>query len=292
MKRLTLAVLLSLAFSPFVLAADLPKGSADESSPREEPKAGEAGDQSTSAEEGDEEETSATRESAGATSADEILDKVDENLTFETRTARVTMVVEGRRTRTFEMQTYARGLEDAAIEYLSPPRERGTRMLKLGDELWMYMPAIDRVQKISGHMLREGMMGSDVSYEDLMESPEMREMYDAELVGEEDLDGQPTWKLEMTAKDRAVTYPRRVIWVDKGTFIPLKQELYALDDMLLKTWTMSEIEEFEEERRFPTRMTIEDHVIEDSVTRLEFANIEFGVDLEEEVFSLRWVERR
>lgn len=224
--------------------------------------------------------------------AEEILDRVDENLTFDTRSARVTMIVEGRRTRTYEMESYVRGVEDAAVEYLSPPRERGTRMLKLGDRLWMYMPRIDRVQQISGHMLREGMMGSDVSYEDLMESPKLREMYEARVDGQEELDGRATFKLEMTARDEGVTYPRRTTWIDKETYIPLKQELYTADGMLLKTWTMSEIEEFEEDRRFPTRMTVEDHVIKDSVTRLEFENIRFGIELEDEIFSLRWVERR
>lgn len=224
--------------------------------------------------------------------ADEILDRVDENLTFDTRSARVIMIVEGRRTRTYEMQSFVRGVTDAAVEYRSPPRERGTRMLKLGDRLWMYMPRIDRVQQISGHMLREGMMGSDVSYEDLMESPKLREMYEAELVGREELDGRPTWKLEMTARDEGVTYPKRTTWIDKETYIPLKQELYTADGMLLKTWTMSEIAAFGEGRKFPTRMTVEDHVIEDSITRLKFDDMEFGIELEDEIFSLRWVERR
>jgi outer membrane lipoprotein-sorting protein len=224
--------------------------------------------------------------------AAEILDAMDRNLTFQTRTARVKMIVEGRRTREYEMVTYGRGAEDSAIEYLSPARERGTRMLKLADELWIYMPTVDRVQKISGHMLREGMMGSDVSYEDLMTSRELQDDYDARILGEEGLDGADTWQLELTAKDEAVSYPRRVMWIDKESFIPLKQELYALSGMLLKTWTMGDVEAFEDGRLFPTSMVIQDHVRPGSSTRMEFSDIRFGIELEQEVFSLRWLERR
>lgn len=224
--------------------------------------------------------------------ADELLDRMDKNLTFEARRARMVMTVEGKRTRTFEMVSYGRGEEDSAVEYLSPARDKGTRMLKLGDELWLYLPSVERVQKISGHMLRQGMMGSDLSYEDLMASRESRKRYDAKIIGEGAVDGRACWKLEMKAKDAAVSYPRRVSCIDKQTFIPLQQELFALSGMLLKTWTMSDVRTFDNGRSFPTRMIIRDHVKKDSVTRLEFKEMEFGVDSPKEVFSLRWLERR
>ena len=225
-------------------------------------------------------------------SAETLLEAMDRNLTFATRTARATMIVEGRRTRTYEMISYGRGADDAAIEYLSPPRERGTRMLKLGDELWIYLPSIDRVQKISGHMLRQGMMGSDVSYEDMMAARELRKSYDASIIGEETLDGRAAWKLELQARDVTLSYPRRIAWIDQETFVPLRQELFALSGMLLKTWTMGAVENFEGGRQFPTRMVIEDHVKKGTATRIEFDELRFGVDLEQEVFSLRWLERR
>ena len=48
------------------------------------------------------------------------------------------------------------------------------------------MPRAERVQKISGHMLRQGMMGSDMSYEDMLEAADFEEKYEAEVVGEEE----------------------------------------------------------------------------------------------------------
>jgi outer membrane lipoprotein-sorting protein len=229
---------------------------------------------------------------AAPPTAEQVLDRMDKNLTFQSRRTRMAMTVEGRRTRGYEMVSYGRGEEDAAIEYVAPARDKGTRMLKLGDELWIYLPAVDKVQKISGHMLRQGMMGSDLSYEDMMVSRELRKRYTATVAGEGSADGRPCWKLELKARDDTVSYPRRVSWIDKESFIPLKQELYALSGMLLKTWTMSEVKDFPGGRKFPTKMTIQDHVKKESVTRLEFKEIEFGVDFPKEIFSLRWLERR
>ncbi len=227
-----------------------------------------------------------------APTAEQLLDAMDKNLTFESRTSRIVMTVEGRRTRSYEIVSYGRGQEDTAMEYLSPPRDKGTRMLKLGGELWIYMPSVDKVQKISGHMLRQGMMGSDVSYEDLMTSREMRKMYEAKVTGADQLDGRPCWKLEMIARNDAVSYPKRMSCIDKQSDLPLKQELYALSGMLLKTWTMSDPKEFEGGRIYPTKMVIRDEVRKDSATHLEFKEMKFGVKLESEVFSLRWLERK
>ncbi len=223
---------------------------------------------------------------------EELLRAMDRNLTFTSRTSRMRMTVEGRRTRTYELVSFARGEEDAAIEYVHPPRDKGTRMLKLAGELWIYLPAVDRVQKISGHMLRQGMMGSDLSYEDLMTSRETEKRYRATMTGEDTLDGRTCWKVELLARDDTVSYPKRVMWVDREALLPVKQELYALSGMLLKTWTMSDVKEYEGGRRFPGKMTIRDHVKKDSVTRIEFKEIRFGVELEKETFSLRWLERR
>lgn len=232
-----------------------------------------------------------TKVRATPPSAEELLAAMDKNLTFEARKTRSVMTVEGRRTRSYEMISYGRGEEDAAVEYVAPARDKGTRMLKLGDELWLYMPNVDRVQKISGHMLRQGMMGSDVSYEDMMASRELRKLYTARVTGESTVDGHPCWTLELKAKNDTVTYPKRVTCVGKQSFIPLKQDLFAVSGMLLKTWTMSDVKEFQGGRRFPTRMTVRDHVKKESVTKIEFKDVEFGIEFPREIFSLRWLER-
>lgn len=222
-----------------------------------------------------------------------LLGAMDQHMTFESRTATLVMVVEGRkRTRRYQIESFGRGISDSAMEYQAPARDKGTKMLKLGEDLWIYMPTVDRVQKISGHMLRQGMMGSDLSYEDMMASQKLRESYASTITGSETVDGRACWVLEMKARDDSVTYPKRKAWIDKEDKVALKQELYALSGMLLKTWTMSAVQDFPGNRRFPTKMVITDHIKKNSRTTLEFSDMTFGVKLPSEVFSKRWLERK
>jgi outer membrane lipoprotein-sorting protein len=229
---------------------------------------------------------------AAPPTAEALLQAMDERLNYDTRTSRATMTVDdGRRKRKYRMLSYGQGQDDVAVEYLAPAREKGTKMLKQGDNLWLYMPRAERVQKISGHMLRQGMMGSDISYEDLMASSDLRRMYAARVTGEETLDGRPCWKIEADAKDRSVSYPRRVIWVDKEHLVPTRQDLYALSGMLLKTWTMTDVKLIDG-KPVPMRMELRDQLRQGSSTRMILEHVEFGVTLREEVFSRRWLERR
>jgi outer membrane lipoprotein-sorting protein len=222
---------------------------------------------------------------------DALLARIDQNLTFETRTATLTMTVtRNGRAKTYRMRSWSRGADDAAIEYLEPVRDKGTKMLKKGAELWTWMPAVERTQKIAGHMLRQGMMGSDMSYEDMMQASAWRSLYQGSVTARETVEGRPAWKVELVATRPDVTYARRIVLVDVATGVPVQQELYAVSGMLLKTWTMSDITEIGG-RAVPRRMVVEDRVQSGSRTELTFADLAFAVPLEAEIFNVRWLER-
>jgi len=227
-----------------------------------------------------------------ADSADEILGSIDKNLNYEKRYTRATMTVtKPRRTKVYELETWGRGMDTAATEFHSPRRDAGTKMLKKGGELRMYMPSIEKVQRISGHMLRQGMMGSDLSYEDLLQFTGWRELYTAKVEGEEPCGESSCWKLSLTANRKDASYPTRTVWVDKSTRIPVRQELYALSGKLLKTWTMEAPQKFGA-RWYPTRMVLEDKLQEGTRTVLEFRDLQFeAANFNETVFEQRWLER-
>jgi outer membrane lipoprotein-sorting protein len=224
--------------------------------------------------------------------AKELLDAIDKNMTFDTRLITITMTsINARRQRAFTMRAWGRGTDQSSIEYLDPAREKGTRMLRMADELWMYVPSVEKTQKISGHMLRQGMMGSDVSYEDMMSANKLTTDYDAKVVGTETIDGRPTWKVEMNARDKSITYPKRIVWVDQQYSVSLRQEMYAVSGMKLKTWTATDIVDYAGGRHFPTKWTIEDNLQTGTSTTLEFKDVQFGVKVPDEVFTTRWLER-
>ena len=152
------------------------------------------------------------------------------------------MIVYGKRKkRVIRSKGYSMGKENNFTEYLSPEREKGTKMLKLDDRLWIFSPATDRTIQLSGHLLRQSVMGSDLSYEDMMEERKLSEVYDAKIVQEENFNNSPVWIMELTSKVEGLAYFKRTLWIDKNKYVPLKENLYAKSGTLLKTTTFTDI---------------------------------------------------
>lgn len=175
-------------------------------------------------------------------SGDEILKRVDQNMFSENKISVSRMIIHGRReSRTLEAKSWQRGTSDSFTEYLAPAREKGTKMLKLGAQLWTYSPSTDRTIMISGHMLRQSVMGSDLSYEDMMEDPHLPNLYSAKVSSEETMNGRECWMLDLTAKKEDVAYQSRKVWVDKSRYVILKENFYAKTGKLLKTLEVREV---------------------------------------------------
>lgn len=215
----------------------------------------------------------------------EILDRVDRNFTAKSHISTITMVVKERReTRTMTAKSWTEGNEKSFTEYLSPPREEGTKMLKLKDELWMWSPSADRTIKIAGHMLRQSMMGSDISYEDFMEDPELSDAYDSKVTGEEEMDGRSCYVLELTANRDNIAYPSRKIWVDKERYLPLKEERFAKSGKLLKRVEIKSV--FKSgERWYPKEIIYKDVLQTGEGTRIIIDSINFDIKIPEHIFS-------
>ena len=219
-------------------------------------------------------------------SVQDIIKAMDNNLNAKSRVLTSRMVVHGRRaSRTIESRNWVMGANQAFTEYLSPPREAGTKMLKLGDKLWTYSPQTDRVIQISGHMLRQSVMGSDMSYNDMMENRPMEELYKATLEGSVMIDGRSHWIMVLEARVKGLSYPKRRAWIDKEYLLPTKEELYAKSGKLLKTSTMEGIKRIQG-RWFPSRFVFKDELKRNSKgTEWVIDDIRFDVDIPDSRFS-------
>ena len=219
-------------------------------------------------------------------SVQDIIKAMDNNLNAKSRVLTSRMIVHGRRaSRTIESRNWVMGANQAFTEYLSPPREAGTKMLKLGDKLWTYSPQTDRVIQISGHMLRQSVMGSDMSYNDMMEDRPMEELYEATLEESVMIDGRDHWIMVLEAKVKGLSYPKRRAWIDKEYLLPTKEELYAKSGKLLKTSTMEGIKKVQG-RWFPSRFVFKDELKRNSKgTEWVIDDIRFDVDIPDSRFS-------
>jgi outer membrane lipoprotein-sorting protein len=219
-------------------------------------------------------------------SADDIMKAMDQNLNAESRIITSKMVVKGRRSnRTIESKNWVVGTELAFTEYLSPAREAGTKMLKIGEKLYTYSPQTDRVIQISGHMLRQSVMGSDMSYNDMMEDRPIDELYSATIEGSIMLDGRDHWIMILDAKVKGLSYPKRRSWVDKEYLLPKKEELYAKSGKLLKTASLEGIKKIEG-RWFPSKFVYKDELKRNSKgTEWIIDNIQFNKKIPNSRFS-------
>jgi outer membrane lipoprotein-sorting protein len=178
---------------------------------------------------------------AQAPSAEAILARLDSNESFKSISYSGKMEITiGGETRVKTMNSIALGADKAFTEFTNP-EDRGIRYLKLGKDLWMYFPKEADTVKISGHFLKEGMMGSDLSYEDALESQDFLAKYSASMKGREAVDGRDCYVVELAAKVPTAAYERRILWIDAERYVTLKQEMYAKSGKLLKTASALEV---------------------------------------------------
>jgi outer membrane lipoprotein-sorting protein len=214
-----------------------------------------------------------------------ILQQIDANMTSESRISTARMIIHGRReTRTIEMKSWSKGADTAFTEYLAPAREKGTKMLKLVDRLWMYSPDTDRTIQMAGHMLRQSVMGSDMSYEDMMDNPRLAETYEAEITGTETIDDRVCWVLQLTSRQEDVAYQTRKLWVDQERVVPMQEELFAKSGKLLKRMDLRDFRQIKN-RWYPMRMIFKDMLKNGKGSEFIADSIEFDVPIPEHLFT-------
>ncbi|MGM0608494.1 MAG: outer membrane lipoprotein-sorting protein [Candidatus Muiribacteriota bacterium] len=230
---------------------------------------------------------------ASELTVNEILEKIDENMIPKTTEYEAEMIISRPdRTTTKRFKSYTRGDTEAFIEFTYPPRDSGTKYLRIEKDLWMYLPGASRTVKISGHMLRQSMMGSDFSYEDQTENRTLNEQYNAKILQEAEYNDREVYIIKLEAKDGVdPVYYMQKIWVDKEKFIYYKAELYGRSQKLLKTMHLSEYKNISD-RYYPVKMKIEDNLRDDYYTKVIMKNLKLDTDIPDHIFTLRNLERK
>jgi outer membrane lipoprotein-sorting protein len=222
---------------------------------------------------------------SGELNPQKILEEVDDNLWSNTKRINGRLIIDnGRKERVLTWEHWMEGVDRAYTRYKSPAREKGTKMLKINDKLWMYTPRTDRKLLIAGHLLRQSMMGSDLSYEDMTEDKKLSAAYQATYVTTDKIREKECCVLLLVAHDKTTTYQKRKLWVDVDKKIVYRQELYAKGGKLLK-----DIEYFDYrllgKRLFPRKMVFRDLLKKNTKTTYMFDDIEFDIDIPNKYFS-------
>jgi len=220
----------------------------------------------------------------------ELLRKVDNNEIYSTIEYEGEIIIEYQGRRYVKvMKAWGKGNTHSFIEFTNP-EDRGTKYLRRDGRLYVYSPDNEGVMLISGHMLKESMMGSDMSYEDTINNETLASRYNPVLANSESWNGREAWVLELNAKKKTESYPKRKLWIDKETGDLLHYELYALSGAKLKEYTLLKVETIAG-RRFPVEGEMRDLLRKDSKTTFVMRNVALDKPIADSVFSQRNLER-
>jgi outer membrane lipoprotein-sorting protein len=222
--------------------------------------------------------------------AEELVRGVDQLLRAESHIMQVEMdVTTPDYQRTDVLKIYMEGEEKALIKLIAPDEERGTGWLKLGEELWMYIPSIDQLMKIPPSMMMESFRGSTFTYDDLVRESSIVRDYTPQIAGTESRDGMTVYVLQLDPKpDAPVVYGKILLWV-REDFIPVKEEFYDEDGTALKVSNFREIEELGG-RTIPTVWVTVDLLEDHHVTTFVIMSAQFNIAIDPEVFTLEYLQ--
>lgn len=218
--------------------------------------------------------------------AKEIIKIANEKNRGETMQGEMSMtIVRPKWERTISMKSWSKGDDYFMIYITEPAKEEGQVFLKVGKEMWNYVPTISRMIKIPPSMMMQSWMGSDFTNDDLVKQSSIVVDYDHHLLGEETIRGKECYKLELIPhEDAAVVWGKIISWITKDGFDLWKSEYYDEEGELQNTENAYDIKDMGD-RKIPTRMEIIPADKEGQKTVLNITSSTFNEPIDDSFFS-------
>ena len=221
---------------------------------------------------------------AYATEASELLGVVDKNLQPESAEMyRKLINIEPDGTRKeFVLYTLKKGRDKMVGLFLDPPSEKGRATLRLGDNMWLYIPNVGKPLRITS---LQSVVGGIFNNSDILRLDFSVE-YDAVSLSEK----EDAYYLELKAKGPNVAYDRLLMAVDKKYKVPITIEAYAASGLLIKTLHYKDIKEFSDGLVRPAVLETDSPLNKGYKSVMIYARINRR-ELSDEVFSLNYMDR-
>lgn len=222
---------------------------------------------------------------------DLIVQRMESLMRGQTSQARYAMTVKSRRfKRQLEMESWSSGTEKAFVRIASPVREKGITFLKIGKDLWQFVPKIERVMKIPPSMMLQSWMGSDFTNDDMVKESSFSTDYDAKLIRQTDKE----WFIELRAKETAgVIWNKLLLTIPKSYGIPSLVEYFDEDGTLVRRLYHKKYQRLTD-RFFPMEWTMESIAGERAgqLTEVIVKSIVFNQEIDEKlIFSKHALKR-
>lgn len=221
-----------------------------------------------------------------------IIKQADERMRGNSSYAELTMeIIRPEWKRTMSMKSWAKGTDYALVYIVSPVKDKGTVSLKIGNEMWNWLPTIERSIKVSPSMMMQSWMGSDFTNDDLIRQSSIVQDYNHTLLGDEKFQNSHCYKVELIPKpDAPVVWGKIVTWIAKENYNQLKAEYYDEDGSLINTMTGYDLKTLDG-RLLPTRWEMVPAGKPGNKTVMTYNKIDFNVGLDDSFFSKQNMNR-
>jgi len=189
--------------------------------------------------------------------------------------------------RTLKMKVWMQRPDKSFVRILSPAKEAGVGSLRVKDEMWNYLPKVERTVKVPPSMMLQAWMGSDFTNDDLVKESSMINDYTHELIAEEKIKGEPAFQVKSIPKpDAAVVWGKLIYHVRKTDLMPLSFDYYDERGRLIKSLIFSEVREMDG-RQLPTRWEMRPTDKPENSTVIVLNEIKFDRPISNKTFTLR-----
>ena len=225
-------------------------------------------------------------------SALEIIEKADAKMRGASSYSEMSItIVRPKWQKTMTMKNWSQGNDYAVSLVVSPAKEKGSVFLKRKNEVWNYLPSLERTIKLPPSMMTQSFMGTDLTNDDLVKQSSMVVDYTHKILIEENIRGLDCWKLElMPTEEATVVWGKLIVWIDKEDYMQLKVEFYDEDEELVNLMQGYEAKMYGDKKLLSK---IEFIPLEDegNKTIIEYNVWEFDKDIPSNYFTTQYVSR-
>ncbi len=227
-----------------------------------------------------------------AQDAREIVRRADQHVRGESSIAQIEMTIKRPSwQRSILMKAWTKGNDYSLIRILSPARDAGTAFLKRKNEIWNWLPGIDRTIKLPPSMMMQSWMGSDFTNDDLVRESSAVNDYYHTLLGDSIVNGLPCHKIQMIPKpDAPVVWSKLIVWITKTDYLQLRVEFYDERGKKINLMTGSDIKMIGG-RKLPARMEMVPLDKKGHATIMIYKSIEFNKPLRDDFFSISQLKK-
>jgi outer membrane lipoprotein-sorting protein len=218
-----------------------------------------------------------------------VLTHLDDLYRSKSSIARIEMIVTTpRSTRTMRLKAWSRGEDEALIVVEAPAREEGTATLRVGPNLWNYLPRISRTIRVPPSMMLGSWMGTDFTNDDLVKESSLRKDFESRV--DRRSDSPPGWWLTLTVKPGIVGRWARIDILISDDWLPVQEKHFDRKGRLARTMAFDEITVFGG-RRLPAHLVLTPTDVEGQRTEMRYLDVQFDAKLSDDTFSLSRLER-